>query len=417
MKTVERWIAVEAGGRIRIAPALRDRLIGLAVVYAVFLAVFDTPLWQGGRLLSPSDNLNVAEGRAWLRGSAAVAERQMDAAPYAGRLYNVFPPMMSFVSTIVLPWSPAGFPYTLLAWIIVWPVPGLAYLLFLKRCDRVGPAVVLALAFVLGTSAYPIMERSLQGGNVCRVNNAVSQLGLLIFLIDYYGARRFWVGGVGLMICGWSRWTMIAYAVPFLWGQVNRRGAVRPVARGRLAGGIAAALVVVACPLVLNTLKFGNPLDTGYGRIYDGRNDRLAMRVHETGMFSPRYVAENLYSMNLGFPRIEADRRGWRWIPDTGCTGLWWTSPILLYVFVDGRRIWRARENRWLLVSVGIVFAALMLYHNNGWTQRGYNRFSLDFLLALLVMIAPFAVESRRRTWATVVLALWSVAYFRWILY
>ncbi|MEE9295088.1 MAG: hypothetical protein V3W34_09050, partial [Phycisphaerae bacterium] len=205
----------------------------------------------------------------------------------------------------------------------------------------------------------------------------------------------------------------LAYAAPFLWGL--RRGGAYSSGVSH-SGGLAVVLLLVACPLVLNTLKFNNPLEAGYVYIYAERTGVLAQAVHEFGVFSARFVPGNLYSMNFGWPRFETKRGKWRWIPDTGCTGLWWTTPLLLYAFVDARRIWQTRENRWLLLSVGVIFVALMMYHNNGWTQRGYNRFSLDFLLPLMAMIAPFAMEGRRR-WLTIILCIWSVCYFRVILY
>jgi hypothetical protein len=56
-----------------------------------------------------------------------------------------------------------------------------------------------------------------------------------------------------------------------------------------------------------------------------------------------------------------------------------------------------------------------MLYHNTGWAQKGYNRFSLDFLAPLLAMIAPSAFIGWRRV-LTVALTAWSMIYFGWIL-
>ena len=50
----------------------------------------------------------------------------------------------------------------------------------------------------------------------------------------------------------------------------------------------------------------------------------------------------------------------------------------------DIRRIWSAPENRWLLASVGVIFLTLMMFHNPGWTQRGYNRFSMDLAGAVV---------------------------------
>ncbi len=413
MKCTKRWIKTEPGWRITLSRSFRDRAIGMAAVYLLFFAIFDTPLREPTDLLPPEENLNVAEARAWLDGSLTLPQRLWDSALHQGRIYNVFPPMMTFVSTAVLPFSPDGVPYLLISLLIVWPIPGLAYLLFLKRTDSVLAAVVLACTFVLGTSAYCVLGRAIQGGNVCRLNNAVSQIGLLVFLIDFYGRRRFWLGGAGLMIAGWSRWTLLAYLLPYLWGLWRRTPERRSV---NIARWLGVAAILLACPLILNGVKFGNPLNTGYAYIYEGRTDQAAMDVRQDGVFSPKRIPRNAYAMNVGPPGFEVRRGRWRWIHNTTCTGLWWTTPMLLYVFVDARRIWRSRANRPLLAAAAVVFLAILMYHTDGATQRGYNRFSLDFVLPLMALIAPFAMAGKRR-YLTVALALWSVCYFRVILF
>ncbi len=406
-------MSLEPGGRIHVAPWFRDRLIGLVVVYVLLLAM----LYTNARLLQPGrvrglKSPPVAEAQAWLQGRTDLAERLWDTALIDGRVYNVFPPLMTFVSAAVLPWSPKGIPFTLISALFVMPIPWLAYALFLRRCDTVAGAVVLSCTFVLGTSEFLILCRTLQSADVCQLNSEITQLGLLIFLIDYFGKRRFWIGGVGLLIMGWARQPMWAYLVPYLWGIWERHQVVRP-----RVGGVAFVVVLLAVPAAVSVVRFGNPLETAYGKIYEERTvhdtDWLA-RDGARAVFSVEYVPRNLYWMNLGFPKIVEHHGGWRWVPSVHATGIWWTTPVLLYVFFDGRRIWRERANRWLMPPVAAIVTVLLLYHNMGYSQRGYNRFSLDFLLVLLVWIAPYAMRGRRR-YVTVAAGLWSVYYFRFI--
>ena len=92
-------------------------------------------------------------------------------------------------------------------------------------------------------------------------------------------------------------------------------------------------------------------------------------------------------------------------------TGIWWTTPILLWLFVDIRRIVRDRDRLALLIAAGVMFTALMFYHSTGWAQRGYNRYSLDYIPLLMCLIVPRCIETRRRKLSLVMIA-WSVIYF-----
>ncbi len=403
-------ITRDPDGQIHVSAALRNGLIGLFAVYGVFLLIWPgltIPLWGAGRIVWPAANAQVAEAEAWLHGTMALSERMWDTAVYAGRVFCHFPPFMTFVSVVVLATGLEGVPFNVLSALFVLPIPGLAYWLFLKRCDRVWAAVVLASMFVLGTSEFMVLCRTLQAGKPWQLNHAISQAGLLLFLIDYFGAKRVWLGGIGLMIATWSRATMAVYCLPLLWmayacGEGSRRR--------RMVRASVAIAVLLAVPMTLNTLKFGNPLNAGYSLIYVGRDDAIA-RDARIGIFSLHFVPRNLYSMNLGFPKWKEHGDERRLVADRDGTGIWWTTPLLMLLFVDLRKILRRPENRVLMVSVGIVYVALMTFHTTGAAQNGYNRFSLDFLLPLLAMIAPLAFVGRRK-YVTIPMVIWSVVYF-----
>jgi len=177
--------------------------------------------------------------------------------------------------------------------------------------------------------------------------------------------------------------------------------------------------VVAAVPLAANTLKFGHPLRTGYMLIYEGRDDSFAADARAHGLFATHFVPRNLYYANLGLPRVQKIRMAGReevhLVPNTICSGIWWTTPLLLWLFVDIRRILADPTARWLLVSAAAVYAALLFFHTTGAYQRGYNRFSLDYMPALFAVIVPRCFDGRRR-WFSVVMIVWSVVYFQWFI-
>ncbi len=408
MNEEPRWQA-GGGNQIRISPALRNQLIGAAAVYIVFLSVFPVDLFKSDHLVWPAANVQVREAEAWLNGSLSLPMRMWDTAVVDGKFYSHFPPFMTLVSAGVMALGPEGVPFNVLSCLFVLPIPGLAYLLFLQRCPTVTGAVILTCAFVLGTSELMVLCRTLQSGKVWQTNHALSQLGLLIFLIDYFGRRRMWLGGLGLAIGVWSRYTMAAYLIPFLWtGFISKERVNR---RGQVAAGLW-TLVIIGFPMYLNAMKFGSPLETGYALIYEGRDDRLAQDAR-SGVFSVRFIGRNLKAMNLGFPMAKEIRGETRLVPNTDATGIWWTTPLLLYLFIDLKRIWSQPRNRALLLAVVLIYAALMMFHTTGAAQKGYNRFSLDFLLAMMALFAPYAMEGNRK-WITPVVAMWGVCYFAW---
>ena len=98
--------------------------------------------------------------------------------------------------------------------------------------------------------------------------------------------------------------------------------------------------------------------------------------------------------------------------PNFDGTGIWWTTPLLLWLLVELRRILADPAARGLLVAAVLIYAALLFFHATGADQRGYNRFSLDYLPALFAVIVPTCFRGRRR-WLSLAMILWSVVYFR----
>ncbi len=392
------------------------RVAGLVAVYlAVYLLIDAQPVTHY-YLLTPRNNSNVAEADAWLHGRLDLAERTYDTALHDGKVYNVYPPMFTLISAAIMASVPDGVPNTILILLILLPLPGLAYAVFLRRAQRVWIAVLLSWGYLLGTSLLPLLDRGLRNGEVWVVNHLLSQIGLLIFLLDYFGRRRIWVGGVGLIVAFWSRQLTLLYLLPLAAAAWAAEGGASR--RWRVAGLALVTAVMAALPLTLNSLKFGNPLDSGYRYVYEGRwddPDDWAAQSAARGLFSPVFAPRNLYYMNIGLPLLDEPLWMLRPVPNSYGTGIWWTTPLLLFALVYGRLLWADRAVRALVLAVGAIFVVLMTYHTTGWAQLGSNRFSLDFLVVLLAAVGPHCDGPRRR-WVVLACVLWSVWYFRWAL-
>lgn len=394
----------------------REAMVGLLFVLLICTKLFDPRDWKPSVVFDGSDNVQIAEAQRWWSGSLDLPKRVWDTALFEGRIYSHFPPMFSFVAAVVVPvWD--GVPQLILFALLAVPLPFLAYRLFWLRTGCAFPTAMLTIGLICGTSLWKVVDLSLRFGQPFFVNQALATFGLLILLVEYWGKKRLWVGSLGFVVAALSRQITFAYALVLLAMAISGRSKGN---RGRrILAALTPCVLVAGVHLSFNYAKFGNPLDNGYLRIYEGRDDALAERGLSTGLFSWTYIPRNLYYASLGFPEIERkgapDHPRYRAKPNATGTGIWWTSPVLLFVFVYGRTVWRDERSRPLLISASVVFAALMCYHSAGYLQLGFNRYSLDYIPAMFAAAAPVVNEGRRR-WVAAACVAWSVGYFVWFL-
>jgi hypothetical protein len=342
-------------------------------------------------------------------------ERVHDTALSGGRVYSYFPPMFSFLAAAFVPFFD-GVPHLAIV-LLVAGVIVLSYWLFFQRSASATWSVILTLGLVCGTSAWPVLDRTLRGVPPYHVNHALSMIGILLLLTQYFGRRRVWVALLGLAMTALSRQLTIVFALPLAFM------AYHPVTStgrwNRLALATAGCLAVAGVYLALNTLKFGNPLTTGYMLNHEGRDDIFAREAREHGTLSLHWIPRNLYYANIGLPQLrtvaESGENRTYLRPNTMGTGIWWTSPILLWLLFDIRRIIRDRAGLPLLIASAMLFLLLMLWHATGALQRGYNRYSLDYLPVLFALITPSCIVGWRK-WLTLAMIGWGIAYFVWIL-
>jgi len=385
---------------------------GFALVLAVCVALRGPERFRFAGDFRPRDNPQIAEAQAWWDGRMSLAERYWDTALVDGRVYTHFPPLFSIVSAIFVPFS-EGVPRWAVFWLVVVPIPLLAYLLFLQCARSPLPAATMTIGLVCGTSLWPVMNRVLVAGSPWFVNQALATIGNLLFLLDYTGRRRIWLGAVGLVLAGLSRQLTVFY-FPALIALASRGGhGANPGERGRISSALIGLSAVLAVTGALNTLKFGRPWDSGYMHIYEGRDDPLCRDARTYGIFSFHYVPRNLYYANVGAPQRVGRQNAWR--PNPHGTGIWWTTPLLIWLLINFRRLWADRDARWLMLCSAAVFVALMCYHSTGYAQRGYNRYSLDYVPVWLALIGPGCFQGRRR-WISLAMILWSVWYFAWVI-
>lgn len=387
--------------------------------------------------VTPATNAALEEALMWKQGRLHLEQNDYEVARKGDRRYNVVG--LAFVLLSVIGTTlgeigghpPGSFYGPHYAMLVALPLPIAAYAAF-RTVTRSSPwAAVFAGYLIVGTPLLPVLQAcqgGVHGASIYEINHVLAVTGLLIFAADLLGPRRIWPAVLGLMLAAWSRQMTMVYLPALLWlawrhGTGDTAVHAQPAApacyiapsaaRRRRALRIAAAgaTVILAVPMTLNFLKFGNPLETGYARLYEGRTDPIGRRGQQQ-TFGLRYVAQNAHAMHMAFPSWSIRAGALR--PETaGVDGasIWLTMPLLLGVPLTIRRWASDCIPRALLLSGIAVMAGLLTYHTSGANDAGYYRYALDFVPVWLLVIAPWMLSPRVRPWTLVALA-WSALYF-----
>ncbi len=213
-------------------------------------------------------------------------------------------------------------------------------------------------------------------GSLYYLAHAEAFLFLELALFDWAGARRPAVQGICYGLAFLARPTTLLALVPFglalLWVRHDRMRAAT-----RLAVPVVAALAIFAA---YNELRFGSPLQTGYG--ISLLTDPALEARRALGLFSIAQVPENLrlallqgFGFSARFPYLVVDPSG---------LSMLLVSPGLLTALWAG---WHKPVARLLWLAAVLVAVPVFLYYGGGYAQYGF-RYSLDFTPFLVALVA-----------------------------
>jgi hypothetical protein len=255
----------------------------------------------------------------------------------------------------------------------------LAVAVFVAGLRRLGfpPAVrwFCGAALAFGSVLWP----SAAIGTTWFFAQVVVVLATACLVWELAGASRPAVLGAAIAAAWLTRLNLLA-AVPVLAVLLWRR---HPGARALLVFGAvnaAGALLYAA----YNYLRFGDPLQTGYGLLSMATiNAEAAARW---GSFNLRFVPQHLHAMLVLGPELVGRFPFLK--PSPWGMSLLLTSPAILRLLVPsgGRHGWAP----WAAPALGLSLP-MLLFFSTGWVQFGY-RYSLDwwvFALVLLAMALP----------------------------
>ncbi len=361
--------------------------------------LLEAKMWQQGRLDLPPTGPNPEIG----------SDRQHDSAYYNGKVYNVYPPLFTVVCYIGMElvelqqaWQdlPEVETQTLYpGWyltLVVVPLPFVGFWAFRVITKHSAWAAALTAYWLLATPMFPVLVNC-RAGYVNNIYHVWSNVALLLIAGDMLGKRRIWPSAFGLFLGAMTRQLTFLFVIGVVW--IIWRESKRKV-RDFAIVGVASALAIGTLA-TMNYLKFDNPFDSGYLKIYEGRSDFYADRAHMYGehgrIFDPRFIPENAYYMNLQPPEVWEARGQILISGNPRGTSIWITSPLLLLIFVNAKRWWREPRRRALMLASVVVTIAFLSYHNTGSVQHGMFRFALDAMPIWIACIAADAVSTRQR--------------------
>lgn len=330
-------------------------------------------------------NLHVLQAQSFIQGKLDIDNPVNDAALYEGKYYVTFPPFPALILTpLVAVFDSVN--TTLVALILVAGIFMVIRSLLKRLQVPEENAWWLMIAFLFGTGIWFVTKFS---SGVWNFSHVVAVLMIFLALREGFGRKRAWLMAVFLG-CAFLTRQLAVYSSVFLMAVLiaDAGGDWRQALRRVFIFGAVFSLFVISY-LYLNYIRFGDPFDTGY--FYIAADPLGLLGEMRYGLFHYKYFVFNFIYMFLQGPHVEFDGLTPKAMDYYG-TSLTFASPFVFLAF-------RASGNRLLITGAWITIALALLhmlfYCNNGFVQVNTQRFTLDFLPVLIVLLALACREGR----------------------
>lgn len=317
-----------------------------------------------------------------------------DCATFEGKTYVIFPPAPAAVALpfVALSGQGADFKHFMpISMALLLAIGFIWSRLFAAAGPDQTRTLILLLALVFATPLYFV---ALRGDRVWFFAQLVGFFFVSMALWATIERRNAWLAGFMIGMAFLSRQMSILYA-PLLFAlmlnddepllRINKERIVRALKLGLPILGA----VGVYC--LYNYVRFGAPLDTGYGYIaadvLPGEENVITLRISELGLFAQEYFLFNV--VHMFFQGLHIDFGGTYTTKIMGVdsfgTSILAASPfLLLLAFVQRHRI----------TFIGVATAAAicgitLFYHSNGFSQYNVQRYALDWLPIAMLLLAP----------------------------
>ena len=313
--------------------------------------------------------LALTEGRWWLTESPPWLNELIPCG--TGRFCVAYPPLPAILAVPLAPLVGPGVAQNLVSQLTGGASAGVLYLA-LRGFGAPRPvALAGAVLSALGTT----LLFSSVDGRAWYTAHSVAVLFASLALLFAARGERGWFVGAALGLAALAR-LPVAAAFPALALLAAHRGG-RPFA-GTLRDVVIGGAPFAAVYLGYNLLRWGTPLDAGYGIL------TVDDHFFRYGLFSPLYLPRHLYAIFIESPAFVDGDWAFLRFRIIGMS-LFLTTPAFLWIFGGLRRVRRDRALGFVALAAGLALLPDVLHGTVGFAQFGY-RFSLDaqpFLVAL----------------------------------
>jgi hypothetical protein len=351
-------------------------------------------------IIRMSGNQYVYLADSFLHGKLDISVDLIDTVHRQDRIYSLFPPFPAILLVPFVAFFGVNINIPLLSTAIFF-VSALLLIEILKKLKvKRGHILWLVIAFFWGTGYWFILMSS---DGVWFFAHMIAVLMTFLAINEVLGKGRGLLVGLFIGAAFLSRqlcaYGIIFLIIPLIRKQTNNKSRIANVFSLLVGFGFAAIVY-----LGYNWLRFGNMFDTGYSYLpFGGFHSE---RISKYGQFSPAFLPFNLmYMFVQGF---HAEFQSYGWLTPTNVdqfgTSLLWASPFIIFS-LWGKWKGGFRIACWIAICAALIHQ--LLYFNNGWMQNNMQRFTLDFLPLLFLLIALGIKRFPAYIWkATIVVAV-----------
>ena len=350
----------------------------------LFISVFMIySLSPGVKLLEDHANVQVGQALAVIDGQFNLLSTRYPDHVRAedGALYNIFPPMPSFMLLPLVILFGEELKLTLIMILFGSLNTVICYQILRKVNPNPLVAKILAIAFAFGTVHWWVSLKY----EIWFMNQIFAVFFFLLVLKELFGdANPFYLGF--FLGCSFLARQATVFLGVFVLGYLFINRDRKAFLKSALVIVLITGVLGLIYP-ILNYIKFGSPFDTGY---------RFLPIIWGRSMFSLSYLPYNLYTilfmapdLSQVFPYVN---------PGRGGQAIIFTSPFIVLALLSRLPV-KTKMLAW--TSILFIAAPALFYFNNGYAQFGY-RFILDYLPLLMVLVAT-AVEKASKAMVGVV--------------
>lgn len=356
----------------------KSSYICLAVFLFIFVVGTESAIFRSNAL----ENLYAHQAEAFLAGRLYITEKMHDVAIYDGRYYVPFPPfpaiiLTPFVALFGIENTKVGFIASMLTVVNGFTLNRIFRHLNINKDIRIW----LVAGFFMGTGYWSALKYS---GGVWFFAHIIAITFLLLAISEALGSGRGFLSGIFLGCAILSR-QMSVYSYVFIAVAVflNSKNLTRKSKIVQLTWFSIFVLLAILAYVKFNQVRFSGSSSTGYELL--DVSGFLKARIDAFGLFHPIYLIHNFTYMFLQGPHFIFEGHILPSGMDPFGTSLTFASPFLIFAF-------KARWNKPLLIaawtSIGLCLSHILLYHTNGWVQFNNQRYSLDFIPILIVLVS-----------------------------